>query len=230
MTIEANGISLLATSQTMTSCLPGADSGGSQGSTGLASLNESAGTLGSGSVNASPGLSPNDQANVNTINGLSFSASSLCHSAVTTAASAMGLGSPSVTDSINNNNQLRAAAAAAAAGQLNLSDCDPARFAAAGLPYPGLSAAGGAGGLGAMYAAAAGAATYPSNDQNPYPSIAMDPNNSFYSSLVSISTMYHSRAKSFFKEHSYLQVKVFTIYLFNFLYDLYAICMYELFQ
>ena len=205
MTIEANGISL-ATSHTMTSCLPGADSGGSQGSTGLASLNESAGTLGSGSVNASPGLSPNDQANVNTINGLSFSASSLCHSAVTTAASAMGLGSPSVTDSINNNNQLRAAAAAAAAGQLNLSDCDPARFAAAGLPYPGLSAAGGAGGLGAMYAAAAGAATYPSNDQNPYPSIAMDPNNSFYSSLVSISTMYHNRTKSFFKEHSYFQV------------------------
>lgn len=181
MTIEANGISL-ATSHTMTSCLPGADSGGSQGSTGLASLNESAGTLGSGSVNASPGLSPNDQAHVNTINGLSFSASNLCHSAVTTAASAMGLGSPSVTDSINNNNQLRAAAAAAAAGQLNLSDCDPARFAAAGLPYPGLSAAGGAG-LNAMYAAAAGAATYPSNDQNPYPSIAMDPNNSFYSSL-----------------------------------------------
>ena len=189
MTIEANGISL-ATSHTMTSCLPGADSGGSQGSTGLASLNESAGTLGSGSVNASPGLSPNDQAHVNTINGLSFSASNLCHSAVTTAASAMGLGSPSVTDSINNNNQLRAAAAAAAAGQLNLSDCDPARFAAAGLPYPGLSAAGGAG-LNAMYAAAAGAATYPSNDQNPYPSIAMDPNNSFYSSLVSISTMYY---------------------------------------
>ena len=207
MTIEANGISLLATSQTMTSCLPGADSGGSQGSTGLASLNESAGTLGSGSVNASPGLSPNDQANVNTINGLSFSASSLCHSAVTTAASAMGgLGSPSVTDSINNNNQLRAAAAAAAAGQLNLSDCDPARFAAAGLPYPGLSAAGGAGGLGAMYAAAAGAATYPSNDQNPYPSIAMDPNNSFYSSLVSISTMYHDRTKYFLGEHSYFLV------------------------
>merc|ERR1719507_2726147 len=96
----------------------------------------------------------------------------------------MGLSSPiSAGDSSNNNNHIAAAAAAAAAGQLNLSDCDPARFAAAGLPYPGLSAAGGAGGLGAMYAAAAGAATYPSNDQNPYPSIAMDPNNSFYSSL-----------------------------------------------
>ena len=187
MTIEVHGISSLAnTNRVMTSCLPGADSGGSQGSTGLASLNESAGTLGSGSVNASPVLSPNESSNVgNPINGLSFSASSLCHSAVTSAASAMGLSSPvTASDSSNNNNHIAAAAAAAAAGQLNLSDCDPARFAAAGLPYPRLSAAAAAGGLGSMYAAAAGAATYPSNDQNPYPSIAMA-DNSFYGSLVS---------------------------------------------
>ena len=74
-------------------------------------------------------------------------------------------------------NELSAAAAAAA--QLNLSDCDPARLAAAGLPYPRLSSAG----LGSMYSAAAAAATYPSNDQNPYPSIAMADN--FYGSLVS---------------------------------------------
>ena len=83
-----------------------------------------------------------------------------------------------------NNNHLSSAAAAAAAaaasGQLNLSDCDPARFAAAGIPYPRLSAA--SAGLGSMYSAAAAAATYPSNEQNPYPSIAMD--NSFYGSLV----------------------------------------------
>jgi hypothetical protein len=79
-----------------------------------------------------------------------------------------------------NNNHLSAAAAAAAAG-LNLSDCDPARFAAAGIPYPRLSAA--SAGLGSMYSAAAAAATYPSNDQNPYPSIAMA-DNSFYGPLV----------------------------------------------
>ena len=77
----------------------------------------------------------------------------------------------------DNNNHLSAAAAAAAAG-LNLSDCDPARFA--GLSYPRLSA----GGLGSMYSAAAAAATYPSNEQNPYPSIAMA-DNSFYGPLVS---------------------------------------------
>ena len=83
----------------------------------------------------------------------------------------------------DNNNHLSAAAAAAcaaASGQLNLSDCDPARFA--GLPYPRLSGAG----LGSMYTAAAAAATYPSNDQNPYPSIAVAADNSFYGSLVSI--------------------------------------------
>ena len=56
-------------------------------------------------------------------------------------------------------------------GQL-LADCDPARLAA--LSYPRLSA----GGLGPMYTA-----SYPSTDQNPYPSIAME--NSFYGSLVS---------------------------------------------
>ena len=190
----------------MTSCLPGADSGGSQGSAGLASLNESAGTLGSNSVNASPVLSPNDQAGVgsNTANGLSFSASSLCSSAVTSAASALGaagmtLSSPvGSTDSSNNNNHLSAAAAAAAAaaGQLNLTDCDPARFAS--LPYPRLSA----GGLGSMYSAAAAAATYPSNDQNPYPSIAMA-DNSFYGSLVRLqSVIYQSLGSSLVLFHS----------------------------
>jgi hypothetical protein len=58
-------------------------------------------------------------------------------------------------------------------GQL-LADCDPARLAA--LSYPRLSA----GGLGPMYTA-----SYPSTDQNPYPSIAME--NSFYGTLVNIS-------------------------------------------
>ena len=82
----------------------------------------------------------------------------------------------------DNNNHLSAAAAAAAAG-LNLSDCDPARFA--GLSYPRLSA----GGLGSMYSAAAAAATYPSNEQNPYPSIAMA-DNSFYGPLVSTLPIY----------------------------------------
>ena len=52
MTVEA------APTSVMTSCLPGADSGGSQGSAGLASLNDSVG----GSVNASPVLSPNETA------------------------------------------------------------------------------------------------------------------------------------------------------------------------
>ena len=61
-------------------------------------------------------------------------------------------------------------AAAAAA------ECDPARLAA--LSYPRLAGAA-AGGLGPMYSAA----SYPSTDQNPYPSIAME--NSFYGSLVS---------------------------------------------
>ena len=100
------------------------------------------------------------------------------------SAAAMGLSSAHTASDSSNNNHIAAAAAAAAAGQLNLSDCDPARFAAAGLPYPRLSAAAAAGGLGSMYSAAAAAATYPSNDQNPYPSIAMA-DNSFYGSLVS---------------------------------------------
>lgn len=170
----------------MTSCLPGADSGGSQGS-GLASINDS--TMGSGSVNASPVLSPTE-AGGNGTNpagaGISsFSATSLASPPVSSAgpphslalsppvgASPGGLGAGS-----DNNNHLSAAAAAAAAG-LNLSDCDPARFA--GLSYPRLSA----GGLGSMYSAAAAAATYPSNEQNPYPSIAMA-DNSFYGPLVS---------------------------------------------
>jgi hypothetical protein len=58
-------------------------------------------------------------------------------------------------------------------GQL-LADCDPARLAA--LSYPRLGSTG----LGPMYSAAA--ASYPSTDQNPYPSISME--NSFYGSLV----------------------------------------------
>ena len=56
-------------------------------------------------------------------------------------------------------------------GQL-LADCDPARLAA--LSYPRLSA----GGLGPMYTA-----SYPSTDQNPYPSIGME--NFGYGALVS---------------------------------------------
>ena len=69
MTVDNIGARTLTN---MTSCLPGADSGGSQGSTGLASLNESAGTLESGSVNASPVLSPNEGNVGNPINGLAF--------------------------------------------------------------------------------------------------------------------------------------------------------------
>ena len=87
---------------------------------------------------------------------------------------------------MDDNNHLSAAAAAAAAG-LNLSDCDPTRFA--GLSYPRLSA----GGLGSMYSAAAAAATYPSNEQNPYPSIAMA-DNSFYGPLVSRILFFSLRA------------------------------------
>jgi len=165
----------------MTSCLPGADSGGSQGS-GLASINDS--TMGSGSVNASPVLSPTGEPGGNTNPGgpiSSFSATSLASPPTSSAqpphsltlsppAGATGLAS-------DNNNHLSAAAAAAAAG-LNLSDCDPARFA--GLSYPRLSAAGGLGYSAA--AAAMSAATYPSNEQNPYPSIAMA-DNSFYGPL-----------------------------------------------
>ena len=157
------------TETTMTSCLPGADSGGSQGSAGLASLNESV-----ASVNASPVLSPNEGGGGAQPNStLNFSASSLCNS----ANSASGGNAASMASAASAGNELSAAAAAAA--QLNLSDCDPARLAAAGLPYPRLSSAG----LGSMYSAAAAAATYPSNDQNPYPSIAMADN--FYGSLVS---------------------------------------------
>ena len=102
---------------------------------------------------------------VSTSSGINFSAASL----------------------MSNNNNLSgnpAAAAAAVAGgsaaaggltdpvtgQL-LGDCDPARLAA--LSYPRLSA----GSLGPMYTA-----SYPSTDQNPYPSIAME--NSFYGTLV----------------------------------------------
>ena len=64
---------MTVTSNTMTSCLPGADSGGSQGS-GLASINDS--TMGSGSVNASPVLSPTGEPGGNTNPGgiSSFSA------------------------------------------------------------------------------------------------------------------------------------------------------------
>lgn len=177
---------MTVTSTNMTSCLPGADSGGSQGS-GLASINDS--TMGSGSVNASPVLSPTE-AGGNGTNpagaGISsFSATSLASPPVSSAGPPHSLAlSPPVGASpgslgagSDNNNHLSAAAAAAAAG-LNLSDCDPARFA--GLSYPRLSA----GGLGSMYSAAAAAATYPSNEQNPYPSIAMA-DNSFYGPLVS---------------------------------------------
>jgi hypothetical protein len=55
-------------------------------------------------------------------------------------------------------------------GQL-LADCDPARLAALSYPRLGIGSAGG------MYST-----QYPSTDQNPYPSIAME--NSFYGSLV----------------------------------------------
>jgi hypothetical protein len=174
----------------MTSCLPGADSGGSQGS-GLASANDS--TMGSSSHNASPVLSPQSTNIVGlSANGLSFSASSLCSAAVVAAAvstvSNTLAHSPPV-GALDNNNHLSAAAAAAAAGQLNLSDCDSARFA--GLPYPRLSAAGS---LGSMYSAAAAAATYPSNEQNPYASISVG-DNSFYGSLVSLSLRCSFRAQ-----------------------------------
>ena len=63
-----------------------------------------------------------------------------------------------------------------------LADCDPARLAA--LSYPRLgAAAAAAGGLGSMYST-----QYPSTDQNPYPSIAME--NSFYGPLVSKTTLF----------------------------------------
>ena len=156
-------VSMTITEPTMTSCLPGADSGGSQGSAGLASLNESV-----ASVNASPVLSPNETGGVPNSGTLNFSATSLCNSSAASTTASMA-------SAASAGNELSAAAAAAA--QLNLSDCDPARLAAAGLPYPRLSS-----GLGSMYSAAAAAATYPSNDQNPYPSIAMADN--FYGSLV----------------------------------------------
>jgi hypothetical protein len=77
-------------------------------------------------------------------------------------------------------------------GQL-LADCDPARLAA--LSYPRLSA----GGLGPMYTA-----SYPSTDQNPYPSIAME--NSFYGSLVSEDTIYYIIFR-------YLRFKMFYIFI-----------------
>ena len=91
---------------------------------------------------------------------LNFSASSLAGSSVTSGAGS-GAGM-SAADQVS--------------GQL-LADCDPARLAA--LSYPRL--AGAAGGLSSMYSAAA---SYPSTDQNPYPSIAME--NSFYGTLVSL--------------------------------------------
>lgn len=175
-------------STNMTSCLPGADSGGSQGS-GLASINDS--TMGSGSVNASPVLSPTEAGDPRTNpSGLSsFSATSLASPPTSSAPPhSLALSPPVGASGVisDNNNHLSAAAAAAAAG-LNLSDCDPTRFA--GLSYPRLSA----GGLGSMYSAAAAAATYPSNEQNPYPSIAMA-DNSFYGPLVSRILFFSLRA------------------------------------
>lgn len=93
-----------------------------------------------------------------TSSGLSFSASSLMGSSVTPCSTSgpMGGGMGGMTDPVT--------------GQL-LADCDPARLAA--LSYPRL----GAGGLAPMYSAA----SYPSTDQNPYPSIAME--NTFYGTL-----------------------------------------------
>lgn len=100
--------------------------------------------------------------------GLNFSASSLAGSAVVSSVSS-GLTGTSMPDAMSGSGQL-------------LADCDPARLAA--LSYPRL----GAGGLGSMYTAAA-AASYPSTDQNPYPSIAME--NSFYGPLVSLQLSVH---------------------------------------
>ena len=104
---------------------------------------------------------------------LSFSASSLAGSAVSGASST---GNNGVTSE------------SGGAGQI-LADCDPARLAALS-SYPRLGAA--AGGLSSMYSAA----SYPSTDQNPYPSIAVE--NSFYGALVS-----HASA-SFFRISSSL--------------------------
>lgn len=95
---------------------------------------------------------------------LNFSASSLAGSSVTSGGGAGGGSGAGMS------------AADQVSGQL-LADCDPARLAA--LSYPRL--AGAAGGLSSMYSAAA---SYPSTDQNPYPSIAME--NSFYGTLVSL--------------------------------------------
>lgn len=82
--------------------------------------------------------------------------------AISFSATNLATSSSNSSNNDNNNQQL-------------LGDCDPARLAALSAGYPRS--------LGSMYSAAAAAASYPSTEQNPYPSIAME--NSFYGSLVS---------------------------------------------
>ena len=103
---------------------------------------------------------------VSTSSGINFSAASLMSN------------NNNLSGNLSGNPAAAAAVAGGSAGGLTdpvrgqlLGDCDPARLAA--LSYPRLSA----GSLGPMYTA-----SYPSTDQNPYPSIAME--NSFYGTLV----------------------------------------------
>ena len=180
--------------------LPGGGGGGGAGggggvSSGMTSPN--GGGAGNGDAGSTPGAGPGDNASqggggtssaavspaiaasppigsgggggggggATSAASLNFSASSLAGSSVSSsggggAGSGSGAGgaSSSMTDPVT--------------GQL-LAECDPARLAA--LSYPRLGATG----LSSMYSAA----SYPSTDQNPYPSIAME--NSFYGTLVS---------------------------------------------
>ncbi len=167
----------------MTSCLTGPDSGDSQGS-GLASANDS--TIGSHTASpvsglgsnpsfvspfsaanlASPPTSTQQQNGVNNNNNNSNSAVSPPISSSSASGVAAAAASPTASTGGNGSGL--------DTSSVNLSECDPARFAAGLSGYPRLAA----GSLGSMYSAAAAAATYPSNEQNPYPSIAMD--NSFY--------------------------------------------------
>ena len=149
------------------SCHPGADSGSGS------STNGGRMTGNGGSATVSPVVSPpipsgsalgGGHPAAPTSSGINFSAASLASNnnnlsgnITGNPASAISGSGSGLTDPVT--------------GQL-LADCDPARLAA--LSYPRLSA----GGLGPMYTA-----SYPSTDQNPYPSIAME--NSFYGSLVS---------------------------------------------
>ena len=79
-------------------------------------------------------------------------------------------------------------------GQL-LADCDPSRLAA--LSYSRLGGSMPALG-GGMYGA-----SYPSTDQNPYPSISME-NSAFYGSLVSVSPSFASFATLPLAPRSYI--------------------------